>query len=330
MVVALAAGVSAVALTASDTAFASGSVLRAAASNPYAAAPNSHASVELPGASALAVPTVAGATAARGLDGCVGQLVTVDRATRVMTHDLTGTAKGATVSLRGSDGRLGYTPKAFAFAGEAGDIGQGIRVHFAVTPSGRLNRLSVITRMQGEKYVATMRSKQIGRGFAPVAMAAAVDPLSEDSGFVYLLDGKGDLRRYSYSEGAGLGRATVVAKGLTGTRSLDFSRFRFATTSDGFENIDADVLLANDARSGALKEIVVPHAAPAKTQVANLQATGWGGYARVARLLCDSGRGGFVAVRPNGTGAAFSDTDMADLSGTDIVKVGWLTGRPAR
>lgn len=330
MVVALAAGVSAVAQTASDTVFASGSVLRAAASNSYAMAPNSHASVGLPGTSALPVPTVAGATAARGLDGCVGQLVTVDRSTRVMTHDLTGTAKGASVALRGSDGRLGYTPKAFAFAGEAGDIGQGIRVHFAVTPTGRLNRLSVITRMQGEKYVATMRSKQIGRGFAPVAMAAAVDPLSEDSGFVYLLDGKGDLRRYSYSEGAGLGRATVVAKGLTGTRSLDFSRFRFATTSDGFENIDADVLLANDARSGALKEIVVPHAAPAKTQVANLQATGWGGYARVARLLCDSGRGGFVAVRPNGTGAAFSDTDMADLSGTDIVKVGWLTGRPAR
>ena len=254
----------------------------------------------------------------------------MDGATRVMTHDLTGSAKGATLALRGSDGRLGYTPKAFAFAGEAGDIGQGIRVHFAATPSGRLNRLSVVTRMQGAKYVATMRSKQIGRGFAPVAMAAAVDPLSEDSGFVYLLDRLGDLRRYSYSEGAGLGRAAVVAKGLAGTRSLDFSRYRFATTADGFENIDADVLLANDARSGALKEIVVPHVAPAKTHVATLQRTGWGGYARVSRLLCDSGRGGFVAVRPNGAGTAFSDTDIADLSGTDIAKIGPLTGRPAR
>lgn len=268
--------------------------------------------------------------APRGLEGCVGQIVTVDRGTRVQTHDVSGSAGGAAVVLRGSDGRLGYTPKAFAMAGEAGDIGQGVRVHFAVTPTGRLHRISVATRMEGEKYVASMRSKQIGRGFAPVAMAAAVDPLSEDSGFIYTLDRSGDLRRYGYSEGAGLGRGTVVAAGLSTTRSLDFSRFRFATTRDGDETIDADVLVANDVRTGALKEIVVPHAAPAKTRVATLQRSGWGGYSSVSRLLCDSGSGGFVAVRPNGAGVTFSDKKIDDLNGRDIAKVGALTGRISR
>lgn len=282
------------------------------------------------GALGMSVSTAAVAAPQRGLDGCVGQVVTVDRGTRVMTHDLTGGARGAEISLRGSDGRLGYTPKAFAFAGEAGDIGQGIRVHFAVTPSGRLQRLSVITRMEGDTYVANMRSKQIGRGFAPVAMAAAVDPLSEDSGFVYTLDRKGDLRRYGYSEGAGLGRGRVIAEGLGTTRSLDFARYRSVEAADGTSSVDADVLVANDGRSGALKEIVVPHAAPEKTHVATLQRTGWGGYARVSRLMCDSGRGGFVAVRTNGTGAAFSDAKIDDLSGTDIRKAGVLTGRLAR
>lgn len=282
------------------------------------------------GVSVSAAASAAPMPAQRGVEGCIGQVISVDRGTRVMTHDLEGAAKGATARLRGSDGRLGYRPQAFAFSGEAGDIGAGIRVHFAITPSGRLHRLSVATRMDGDEYVTSMRSKQIGRGFSAAAMAAAVDPLSEDSGFVYVLDRKGDLRRYGYSEGAGLGRGVVVAKGLSTTRSLDFSRFRVVDVADGTTTIDADVLVANDGRSGALKEIVVPHAAPAKTRVATLSARGWGGYAQVSRLECGGVRGGFVAVRSNGTGAVFADANMNDLSGHDIVKVGALSGRITR
>ncbi len=291
------------------------------------------------GALAVAVAGLSAGSAAAagsssaGMDGCVGQLVSVDAKRRVVTTDITGTSTGATAHRRGIDGTLPFTPQAFAFAGEAGDIGSGSRVHFAVSPSGRLHRFLVSASMDGDKYVAKMSSRMVGRGFTPAAMAAQVDMTSGGEGYVYVLSKFGELRRYSYSEGAGLGRGRVVANGLSDVRTLTFGRVRTVEDRDGTSAGAADVLLSTGARSGALREIVVPYEPASKgvlpynsskSKVVTLASSGWGGYSQVGRLLCDGNRGGFVAVKASGEGMVASDAKIDDLSGADIRKVGSL------
>lgn len=276
--------------------------------------------------------TAAPASAARaepspsaGLRDCVGQYVGVDGRGRVLTYDLFGTARGVTASLRGVDGRLDRRPRAFAFAGEGGDIGSGMRTHFAVTQSGRLQRIVVTT--SGESgYVAQLSTQTIARGFAPAAMAAQVDVLADDAGFVYAAGTDGALRRYSYSAEAGLGRGVVVARGLGRVGDLEFGRYLSTTSADGTSTTTADVLTATDARTGALREITVPYAGRT-ARVAVLKASGFAAYRHVQSLQCPGQAGGFVAIDSAGRGTAFLDRDATDGRGSDIVRVGAVVGR---
>lgn len=278
------------------------------------------------GTTAQAAP----AAAPRGAEGCIAQVATVDRDARLMAHDLQGNAKGAAVKVRGSDGRLGSKPKALAFAGEAGDPSGGERLYYAVTSAGRLNQITVHTTWMGT-YKTKMTTKQLGRGFDAVALAAYDGIVDGDPAYIYIVDRKGNLTRRTYSDQGKLGRAALVAKGVGAPRSMSMSRSIDVKNRDGAKTTTADVLLLNDARSGALKEIVVPRSAPGKTRVSTLQRSGWGGYTQVQRLECGSDtRSGFVAVRANGTGVVFSDANMTDLSGRDIRKVGPVSGRFAR
>lgn len=283
------------------------------------------------GALGATAGTSAQAAAPRGAEGCFAQgVATVNRDTWIVMHDLRGTSKGATVKATEKHGPLGSTPRALSHTDTAGDPSGAESRFYALSASGRLSRVEAFWSLQGLAKPRVVNTP-IGRGFGTVAMAATDSINDNDPAYIYIVDRKGDLKRYTYSERGVLGKAALVAKGLGTTRSMDVSRRLEVKDADGAKTTTADVLLLNDARSGALKEIVVPRSAPSKPRIATLARSGWGGYAQVQRLECSSDtRGGLVAMRANGTAVVFSDANMTDLSGRDIRKVGPVSGRFAR
>ncbi|SNV25233.1 Uncharacterised protein [Dermatophilus congolensis] len=272
----------------------------------------------------LPAPASAAGPAAPTLADCGGQAVFVDSSGRVNTYDVAGEDAGAKVTLRGSDGKLSHRPAAFTFAAEAGDIAAGVRVHFAVTPSGRMQRILVTTASE-HGYRAKMQVKTIGRGFAPTALAAQVDPLEDNAGFVYTADKNGVIRRYSYSDVKGLGGEEVVANKAGAITDLSFGRYVEQPGKDGTTTTVADVLTAMNSATGDLSEITVPYASGKATT--NVLKTGFAGYQSVRRLQCPEDKGGFIAFDRSGSATVFADENIHDGLGTDIRRVGQASGR---
>lgn len=280
-------------------------------------------------ATATAATTSAPAADAGALHDCSGAAVTVDGRGRILTYELDGTKRGVAAKLEGVDGRLGYQPKAFTWAGESGDVANGTRIHFAVSPAGRLQLVTVNTDREGG-YRTTMTAKTIGRGFSPVAIAASADLVDEAPGTLYTADRKGMLRKYTYSEARGLSKGVIVARGLGRVGDLEIRRTVDAKDPRGGYRSTADVLMATDTRTGALREITVPYVmkrGAGRVTVSVLAKSGFGSYRNVVPMTC-SGKnsGAVVGFDGRGRGTVYLDRNVGDGRTGDLKRVGTVIG----